>query len=458
MNFLVLLIALLPWATSPAALLSRILAAASLFSVEMQALTWIGAGTLQTLVAVNVGVAALLAWWQRHKGAPTAAWTGALSQVAPWPAWLLLGGVVLSLNLLLPTEAADPYHLERVAQIERLGTLDYDLAAHSKVNVMGWVYELLLADVRQIPFLGQTLVQLHGVFGLLLFGLALATTSHWWRPAMPSRWAGAVLLVVPVVFHQFVLVKNDLFLAIPAFVALFWLVMRARHASWLETAWAGWLAGFAVAGKLTNYPVALVLMAGVGILAWRGRDWRLAGGLALGGVAGALTGGILFTLTQNVLWYGDLLASGPVAEMGNLTSGLRESLLSIGRLAIGLVDLGQLTGRWWPGRGGWASTFGLPFIWAAVVLGLHYSRVPEARWTVWIAAFHFAAFAAVFPDADLHQRLALAPGLLVISVAVSLLHRDGTYSNVARLALVPVVLLSSAQILRSAVLYLVRVN
>ena len=133
-------------------------------------------------------------------------------------------------------------------------------------------------------------------------------------------------------------------------------------------------------------------------------------------------------------------------------------LESIGRFALSLVDLGLLTGQLWPGRGGWAGTLGLPFIWAVVVLVLHYARAPEARWTIWIAAFHFAAFAAVFPDADLHHRLALAPGLLVVSVALSLLHRGEKYSDAARLALVPVVMLSSAQLLRSSVLYVLRAS
>lgn len=457
MNLLLLLAALLPWSTSPVSVFSRIYIAISLLSIEMQVVTLTGVGTFRSLVTFNAILAGLLVAWQRTRGVAFRGWTSAIRSPVPWPAWAMLGGVVLLLNVSLPLEAADPYHFDRVAQIERLGTLEYDLAADSKVNVLGWIYELVLADVRQIPLVGPGLVHLHGLFGLLFYGVTLAAVQTWLRPG-PSRWPLAALLVVPTLFHQFVLIKNDLFLSIPAFVALVWLVMRARGASWRETAWAGWLAGFAVAGKLTNFPVAFAMMAGVGLGAWRSRDWRPAGGLALGGIAGGITGGQLFTLVQNARWYGDALARGPVAEMGNMTSGAAESLVSIGRLALSLVDLGQLTGQWWPGRGGWAGTFGLPFIWAAAVLALHYSRVPEARWTVWIAAFHLAAFAAVFPDADLHQRLALAPGLLVVSVAVSLLHRGEKYSDVARRALVPVVVLSSAQILRSSVLYFLRVS
>jgi len=369
----------------------------------------------------------------------------------------MVGGVILLLNMWLPVEAADPYHLDRVAQIERLGTLEYDSDADSKANVLGWVYELALADVRQIPLVGHGLVRLHGLFSLLLFGVTVAAVQTWLRPG-PSRWPIAVLLVVPPLFHQFVLIKNDLFLALPAFVALVWLVMRSHSASWQETAWAGWLAGFAVVGKLTNFPVAVAMMAGVAIFSWRKRDWHPAAGLAIGGLTGGIMAGQLFTFAQNARWYGDVLARGPVAEMGNMTSGPAEALESVGRFALSLVDLGQLTGQIWPGRVGWAGTLGLPFIWAAVVLVLHYARAQEARWTIWIAAFHLAAFAAVFPDADLHHRLALAPGLLVVSVAVSLLRRGEKYSEVARLALVPVVVLSSAQLLRSSVLYLLRAS
>ena len=274
----------------------------------------------------------------------------------------------------------------------------------------------------------------------------------------PSRWPVAALLVVPTLFHQFVLIKNDFLLALPALVALAWLLIRVRNASWQETAWAGWLAGVAATGKLTNFPVAFAMMVGVGCVAWRRRDWRTAGGLAIGGLTGGIMAGQLFKLMENARWYGDVFARGPIAEMGNMTSGPAEALQSIGRFALSLVDLGLLTGQLWPSRGGWAGTLGLPFIWAAVVLVLHYAREPKARWTVWIAGFHFTAFAAIFPDADLHHRLALVPGLLVVSVALSLLKRGERYSDGARLALVPVVVLSSAQLLRSSVLYLLRAS
>ena len=62
-------------------------------------------------------------------------------------------------------------------------------------------------------------------------------------------------------------------------------------------------------------------------------------------------------------------------------------------------------------------------------------------------------FAVAFLDADLAQRLVLGPGLLLIVVAVDALD-DGPSMAALRLALWPVGLLSSAQIARSAFLYL----
>ena len=454
MNLLLLLAALLPWGASPVSVFSRLYIAVSLLSVEMQVATLTNVGTLRSLVAFNAILAGLLVAWQRTRGVAFRGWPSAIRPAVPWPAWALLGGVVLLLNVSLPLEAADPYHLDRVAQIERLGTLEYDPAADSKVNILGWIYELVLADVRQIPLVGTGLVHLHGLFGLLLYGLTLAAVQTWLRPG-PSRWPLVALLVVPALFHQFVLIKNDLFVAAPALVALVWLVTNADRASWRETVWAGWLIGIVVACKLTNLPLAVVMIGGI-VIAQRGRHWRPLGGLALGGSVGALTGGLFFTLLENARWYGDIFASGPVAAIGNRTAGLTEAAVSVARFGISLFDQGLVTRVLWPDRGGWGSTFGLPFVWAIAVLVLHYRRAQEARWALWIAAVHFVAFAAVYPDADVTQRLALAPALLVVAVAVYLLERGEKHVKLARSALVPVLVLSGAQILRSSILYLAR--
>jgi hypothetical protein len=171
---------------------------------------------------------------------------------------------------------------------------------------------------------------------------------------------------------------------------------------------------------------------------------------------GTVSGGLIFTLFENAKWYGSILPSRPIDAMGNRTSGLMDAAVSVARFGISLFDQGLLTRMLWPGRDGWGSTFGLPFAWAVVVLVLHYRRAREARWALWIGASNFLAFAAIFPDADVHQRLALAPALLVVVVAVHLRDRGERYARLAKLALVPVLLLLSAQLLRSSILYLVR--
>jgi hypothetical protein len=463
LNLLLLVGALLPWAANWTAALSLIFLAISVLSVEMQMVTLLGVGTLRSLTTVNLALAVITVTWQARRERAFAAW-GVLGRVPlPWAVLLPLGGLVLILNVALPLEAADPYHLDRAVQIGRLGTLEYDPTADPKINIVGWVYELLLADARQVPWIGATLVQLHGVFGFLLYGVAVASVRTSFLPGTStgtstgaSTWPWAVLFVAPALFHQFVLLKNDLFLAVPALVALAWLVTSASRASWRDCAWAGWLAGFAVAGKIVGFSLALVMVVGV-LVARRGVDWRRPlGGLAAGGFLGGLTGGLFFTWGQNLRWYGDLLANEVVAQLGNMSTSAGESLLSVWRLGLSLFDMGQLTTALWPGRGGWGSTLGLPFIWAVAVLVWRYRSAREARWALWSAAGCLVGFAAVYSDADLMQRLVLAPGLLVIATAVHLLDRDRMPTRWARVALVPVLVLSAAQILRSAVLYFSR--
>jgi hypothetical protein len=108
----------------------------------------------------------------------------------------------------------------------------------------------------------------------------------------------------------------------------------------------------------------------------------------------------------------------------------------------------------WPGRGGWGGTFGLPIIWAIAVLVLRYRADVAARRTLWIAGAYFLLFAAVYTDADIAHRLALAPGLLLLVTAISLSEGEDRTSRGIRVALAVVMILSAAQILRSAALYL----
>lgn len=428
------------------AALTRVVAAVSLFSLEMQAATWLGGGTMRSLLLLNVSAAAVS--FLRTRPARTARGAKSIPIAAAASALALL---VLALNLSLPLTAADPYHLQRVAQIERIGTLAYDLAVDDpKVNVLGWPYELVLADIRQIPLAGDTLVRVHGLLGLGLYLLTLAAVRTWFGGGRP--WTAAALLVVPVLFHQLVLVKNDLFGAMPALVVLAWLAARGRDAPLREVGWAAWLAGFAVAVKATSAPVAAVLV-GTLLLERRERS-RLVALLLAGGLVGAVCGGLAFTLVENARWYGDPMAVHEAGAPYNRNQTVAQAATGIVRFAISLFDLGLITRSVWPGRGGWGSTFGLPFIWALVMLGLRYRRAAEARRGLGMAAAYFLLFAAVYTDADLAHRMALAPGVLLIAVAVSLTDGDDGTSRRMRAALAVVVALSAAQILRSAALYL----
>ena len=117
MNLLLLFAALLPWGNTAVSVFTRVYIAIGILSVEMQVATVTGLGTLHSLVVFNVVLAVVLIAWQRTRSAAFVGWPAAIQPPPPWPAWAMLGGVVLLLNVWLPLEAADPYHLDRVAQI-----------------------------------------------------------------------------------------------------------------------------------------------------------------------------------------------------------------------------------------------------------------------------------------------------------------------------------------------------
>src|SRR4249920_3452362 len=132
MNLALLLIAARPWTVGPVEAFMRTTAAIALLSIEMQLVTLAGIGSLSSLVWLNAAIA-VAAWLAlRH---PTQPRPSAAAGPLPWIAI----GVMAALALLLatrPLEGADPYHLDRVAQILRLGTLEYELSADIKVNVL----------------------------------------------------------------------------------------------------------------------------------------------------------------------------------------------------------------------------------------------------------------------------------------------------------------------------------
>ena len=436
------------------ATLTQLFAAIAILAIEMQLATWSSIGTLRSLLLLNLALV-LMAFLTtpgktvRLPGGATA--FGDMGHPYVVATGLLVVVVVAIVNAMLPLQSADPYHLARVAQIERFGTLAYDpLVTDQKVNVLGWAYELVLADIDQTPLIGRALLRMHGLLGIAMYALAIAASRRWLPAGTP--WTPAALFVVPVVFHQLVLIKNDLFAAVPALVALGWLVSRAPAAAIGEVAWASWLVGFAVGMKITSAPVAAVFAAAL-LMARRDRMRVLAAATA-GGLAGALCAGLGFTLLENARWYGDPIAVHEAGGDYNRNVTLPQMATSVFRFAISLFDFGTITRSVWPGRGGWGSTFGLPMVWALVMLAVRYRESEYARRALWITGACFLIFAAIYTDADIAHRLTLAPGLLVIVVAVSLSAGDDVVSRRMRQALVAVTGLSALQIVRSALLYL----
>jgi len=439
--------------------LTRLIAAISVFALEMQVATWTGLATIRTVFLINAAVLAV-AWAATRRSESRAVRTHRpfgvdRSFAAGLAVYLAAAGamtlLVLVSNLAHPLQAADPYHLERVAQIQRLGTLAYDPSnLDQKVNVLGWTYELVLADVAQIPLIGHTLLRVHGLFGIALYLLAIGAARTWFADG--RVWCRAAIFAVPVVFHQFILVKNDLFGAVPAIVVLAWLVARGREATPREIGWAAWLTGFAVAIKLTSAPLAMVF-AGA-LLIERQDRVRVLAAMAVGGAVGAVCGGMAFTMIENMHWYGSPLAIHEAGGSYNRNVNVYEMVAGIGRFVISLFDLGLITRTVWPGRGGWGGTFGLPLVWAIALLLLRYRSSVFARRTLWISGAYFLIFAAIYTDADLAHRLALAPGLLLLVVAMSLTDGEDSTTRLMRRALAVVIVLSAAQILRSAMLYL----
>ena len=452
MNLIPLLAVFVPWARTPLSLFNAIYLACCILSLEVQVLTSTGIGTLHDLVPFNLAAAVAATVWQRRRGTPAWRWRNAVGAVAPWPAVAGVAALVMTVNIALPVQAADPYQLERIAQIERVGTLDYNPSADPKVNIAGAFYELVIADLRQIPVAGPLLVRMHGVLGLLLYFLTLASVRTWFGQGS-SPWARSLLLVVPVVFQQLVLIKNDLFFAAPSLVVLAWLVAPKDDVSWVDLLWAGWLAGLVVGGKGVNFPLAIVLVLGVWIFQ-RDRLLSATAWIGLGGAVGAVCSGLLLVGAQNLRVYGDVFASGPMGEMTKWYDSPADAVTGVLRFAISLGDMGQVTTRLWPGRGGWGGTFGLPLVWALAVLIANVAAARDARRALACTGGFLLLFALGFPDADLAHRIVLGPGLLLLVVALQVSARGP--ARWPHLAAIPVVLLSAAQMIRSAVLYVQR--
>jgi hypothetical protein len=450
-NLALLLAASQLWSASPAGAFARATAAIALLSLEMQAVTVTGIGSLSSLVMMNAVIAAasLIAWRPSRVATPARSATPSsplASTALPWPAI----AVMMALALVLatrPLAGADPYHLERVSQILRLGTLAFDDTADIKVNVLASSYELVLADVRQMPAIGAWLLRLHAVVGLAYFTLGVAAIRQWLPGGRTWCWSAPFLM--PVVFHQLAFVKNDLCSATPALVVLAWLATRAGAAPAREVGAMAALTGLAVAMKWVAFPLGLIV---IGMVAWqRRRDAGAWLAVISGGAVGAIAGGLVFTLAQTARWYGHPIE--PLAALGNRTSGAGAALESMARFAISLFDFGLVTRGVWPGRGGWGATFGAPLIWALGVVVFAW-RQPIVRRAAAMALVYGAIFAAIYPDADVAHRLVLAPGVLLVAVAAQQTDGEGAGAVWARRALAAALAVSAVQIARSLWLYL----
>jgi hypothetical protein len=451
MNLLALLAGLLPWAATPVSAFTRIYIACSLLSLEAQAITWLGRGTLDALFPLNAAVGIGAALWQVRAKRPMWAWAGAMTRVLPMPVVVALLAVAVVLNLWRPVQAADAYELDRVAHIERSGTLAYSTSLDPKANIVSTFYELVLADLGGVPGIGAWLVRLHGVFGVLIFSLAVAAVQTW-LPFPASMWARTLVFVAPVVFHQFVLIKNDLFIAAPALVALAWAAGSGDRTGFRQLFWAGWLGGLVAAAKLTNLALALVI-AGSVYVRQRARPPLLAVGAGV--AAGLVAGGLVLTLWPNARVYGAPVAVREVDAMDNINRSASEAAVGLARFSISLVDMSLFTRVAWPGRGGWGGAFGFPLMVALALLLASWRTHAESRRALVIGGLGLLALGITFPDADLAHRLAMGPGLLIIAAGVSASQRvPGRW---VRPALIGAVLLSTAQIARSAALYLTRI-
>jgi hypothetical protein len=365
---------------------------------------------------------------------------------------LAIGIVVLFLNNVMPLTPVDPYHLERVERIERVGSIAYDPTIDRndpRLNSLNWLYEFLIADVKEIPVIGDRMVRNHGLAGLILY--ALTASAMLTLLQVTPGWLDVMLLSMPLVFHQLVLVKNDLIGGLPAALVLAWMVSRVRTAPVHEFLWAGWLTGIAVSIKLTTFPLAVVLVGG--LLIWR-RDMKAMAALVAGGAAGALAGGFVFTLIENFRTYGSALA--PLMAVTGRPTGPLDAAVSILRFTISLFDLGVLTRILWPQFTQWGGTYGLPLIWALAVLAAFARRVSEARQVLALAIVYWLLCAGTNIDMGTSHRYALGPGLLLVAMAIALTSRERIAPMWIRLSALAVVALSALQMLRSASLYLIR--
>jgi hypothetical protein len=364
--------------------------------------------------------------------------------------------------VLFVPESADAYHLVKTALLADTLSLRHLPVLDSKINVLGYLYELGLADLA----MGTDALQLWaGLQGPLLVGLYFAAVrlilsdsavdapadKRRTGTALP-RYALLLPCLIPAVFHQGILVKNDLFAALLALPALLILYDDNATSRLGRCAAAGLLAGLAASAKATMLPIGLALAVCLPRTPYAlARRTRVAAGA--GFLAGIVIGGLAYVSLANVATYGTV--TGPIAS-GNLVTSVADAAVSLGRFVMSWFDASLLTRRLWPDRGGWGGAYGPAFIWALVVLAVHGVRDRRARRAMAITLVCLVPFGLLYPDADLAHRLALAPAVFAIIAAVNIETARGAFRrwSASAVAATLCVALSGAMIVRSSAAYL----
>lgn len=439
-------------------------AALSVLSIETQTASWLGAQLeLRHLAATHLAVlaAALLRRDTRHRLSGRLAglrsafhvdiFATPRDRVIAMASLGLVTAIMLARATLFVPEAADPYHLVKTALLANTLSIAHLPVLDAKINAFGFLYELALADAS----MGSVaLQQWLGLQGPLLFALYIVSI-FWMLRATDIRlpWYAVLLpCLVPAVFHQGILVKNDLFAALLALPALRLLIDDNAATRLGRCAGAGMLAGLAVSVKATMAPVALALAVGLPRTPGE-RAWRTRAAAAAGFLAGIASGGLVQLWLANLATYGTVTG---VISSGNLVASVPEAGISLGRFVMSWFDASLMTRTIWPDRGGWGGSFGPAFVWALAILALRSRRDPVARRVLTLTLVCLVPFGLAYPDADLAHRLAIAPAIVAIVSAIEIEARRGafrTWSPAAVTALACAIM-SAGMIARSSLAYL----
>ena len=444
---------------------AAIVAALCILSVETQIATWLNAPIeLGHLAIAHAAVLALALVRADARARLAARLIGGLkaSGYLPLrelrsipPATLAALGLVLAILIaravLFVPQSADPYHLVKTSLLADTLSLRHLPVLDSKINVLGYLYELGIADLA----MGTDALQLWaGLQGPLLVGLYFAAVLLIRRRSgIAVPWYALLLpCLIPAVFHQGILVKNDLFAALLALPALLILYDDSATSRLGRCAAAGLLAGLAASVKATMLPIGLALAVCLPRTPYaHARHTRVAA--SAGFLAGIVIGGLAYVSLANVATYGTV--TGPIAS-GNVVTSVTDAVVSLGRFVMSWFDASLFTRRLWPDRGGWGGAYGPAFTWALVVLALHGVRDQRARRAMAITLVCLVPFGLLYPDADLAHRLALAPAVFAIIAAVDIEAARGAFRrwSASAVAAVLCIAVSGAMITRSSAAYL----